>query len=118
MTEESTTVAPLSSAVKFNKIRKRNGELVPFAAVKITDAIYKAARATGEFGHAEARRLTVRVLSLAQTVIDHEIPEVEELQDLVEEVLLASPHKMTAKAYILYREQHTADPQNGPRGRR
>ncbi|MGW8161370.1 MAG: ribonucleoside triphosphate reductase, partial [Desulfobulbales bacterium] len=37
---------------------------------------------------------------------DHEIPEVEELQDLVEEVLLASPYKKTAKAYILYREQH------------
>ena len=50
--------------------------------------------------------MTIRVLSLAQAVIEHEIPEVEEIQDLVEEVLLASPHKKTAKAYILYREQH------------
>ena len=34
------------------------------------------------------------------------ITAVEEIQDLVEEVLLASPYKKTAKAYILYRDQH------------
>ncbi len=95
------------SPVIFKQIRKRNGAEVPFEFNKITDAIYKAAQATSEFDQAEARRLTIRVLSLAQTVIDHEIPEVEEIQDLVEEVLLASAHKKTAKAYILYREQHT-----------
>ena len=30
----------------------------------------------------------------------------EEIQDIVEEVLLNSPYRKTAKAYILYREQH------------
>jgi len=34
-------------------------------------------------------------------------PTVEEVQDLVEEVLLSSPYKKSAKAYILYREQHS-----------
>ncbi|MBW2023486.1 MAG: ribonucleoside triphosphate reductase, partial [Deltaproteobacteria bacterium] len=34
------------------------------------------------------------------------IPEVEEIQDIVERVLLDSPFYKTAKAYILYREQH------------
>jgi ribonucleoside-triphosphate reductase len=106
MSENSIAVIPFSSSVAFNEIRKRNGDLVPFTAQKITDAILKAARATGEFDGSEARRLTIRVLSLAQAVIDHEIPEVEEIQDLVEEVLLASSHKKTAKAYVLYREQH------------
>jgi len=33
-------------------------------------------------------------------------PEVEEVQDIVERVLLDSPYYKTAKAYILYREQH------------
>ncbi|HPX10234.1 MAG TPA: ribonucleoside triphosphate reductase, partial [Candidatus Cloacimonas sp.] len=51
--------------------------------------------------------LTLRVLNLAQQVIQDEIPEVEKIQDIVEEVLLASPYKMTAKSYIIYRDQHS-----------
>ncbi len=90
----------------FRHIRKRSGETVPFVFHKITDAIHNAGRATGELGHHEARRLTIRVLSLAQSAVAQPVPEVEEIQDLVEEVLLASPYKKTAKAYILYREQH------------
>jgi ribonucleoside-triphosphate reductase len=106
MLDTPVTVVPLTPSVAFQRIRKRNGNLVPFVAQKITAAILKAGQASGEFDETEARRLTIRVLSLAQAAIDHEIPEVEEIQDLVEEVLLASPHKKTAKAYILYREQH------------
>jgi ribonucleoside-triphosphate reductase (formate) len=34
------------------------------------------------------------------------IPDVEEIQDVVERVLLDSPFYSTTKAYILYREQH------------
>jgi ribonucleoside-triphosphate reductase (formate) len=106
MLDNPVIVVPLTPSVAFQRIRKRNGNLVPFVAQKITAAILKAGQATGEFDETEARRLTIRVLSLAQAAIDHEIPEVEEIQDLVEEVLLASSHKKTAKAYILYREQH------------
>ena len=90
----------------FNKIRKRNGDIVPFDSRKIIQAIRHAGEATGEFGWDEARQLTVRVLNLAQQVVPHEQPAVEEIQDIVEEVLLASPYKKTAKAYIIYREQH------------
>ncbi|MGD1974282.1 MAG: ribonucleoside triphosphate reductase [Desulfobacterales bacterium] len=106
MTQTSAAVLPLSPTVAFQQIRKRSGDLVPFEVQKITDAILKAAGATGEFDRTEAGRLTIRVLSLAQATIGHEIPEVEEIQDLVEEVLLASSNRKTAKAYILYREQH------------
>lgn len=106
MSQHPSAVVPLAPAVSFQQIRKRSGDVVAFDAKKITDAILNAARATGEFDRAEARRLTIRVLSLAQTLIEHPIPEVEEIQDLVEDVLLASPNKKTAKAYILYREQH------------
>jgi len=95
-----------NSPIFFDKIIKRDGRVVPFASSKITNAILKAGRATGEFQEVEARRLTIRVLTLAQTVFDQSLPTVEEIQDLVEEVLLASPFKRTAKAYILYRDQH------------
>ena len=90
----------------FTAIRKRDGRLVPFQAVKITSAIQKAGKATAEFDKAEARKLTIRVLTLAQTMYQDTVPGVEDIQDIVEDVLLASPFKKTAKAYILYRDQH------------
>jgi ribonucleoside-triphosphate reductase len=106
MYDPSTAAISPIPTTAFGQIRKRNGQVVGFDAGKITTAIRKAAAATGEFDATEARRLTIRVLSLALTVMGDAVPEVEAIQDLVEEVLLASPHKKTAKAYILYREQH------------
>ncbi|MCI5143804.1 MAG: ribonucleoside triphosphate reductase, partial [Candidatus Electrothrix sp. ATG1] len=90
-------------------IRKRDQRSEPFDAAKITAALLKAGQATKEFDEPEARRLTVRVLSMAQMMLNDtlsDIPTVEDIQDLVEEVLLASPYKKTAKGYILYRDQH------------
>jgi len=108
MSQSSVVVCVDQAApVVLQFIKKRNQAIIPFEAGKITAAILKAGRVTGEFGKPEARRLTIKVLSLAQTVIVHEIPDVEEIQDLVEEVLLVSPYKKSAKAFILYREQHT-----------
>jgi len=90
----------------FREIRKRDGRIVKFDATKITNAIAKAGMATGEFGRDIAERLTLKVLSLAEEIIKSEIPTVEEIQDVVEEVLIDSPYRKTAKAYILYRDQH------------
>lgn len=90
----------------FTKIKKRDGRVVEFDAQKITTAIKKAGEATGEFGEEIAKKLTLRVLNLAQQIITHRIPTVEEIQDIVEEILLSSPYKKTAKAYIIYRDQH------------
>jgi anaerobic ribonucleoside-triphosphate reductase len=87
-------------------IEKRDGMTVPFEASKITNAIAKAGKATGEFDEKVAKRLTIRVLDLAQQVIADKTPAVEEIQDIVEEILLSSTYRKTAKAYILYREQH------------
>ncbi|MCD6220587.1 hypothetical protein J7K25_00275, partial [bacterium] len=90
----------------FEKIKKRNGEVVNFDASKITNAIFKAGQATGEFGIDVAKKLTLRVLDIAIDIIGEKIPTVEEIQDIVEEVLITSPYKKTAKAYIIYRDQH------------
>ena len=94
------------SEAPVSRIHKRDGRLVPFDATKISTAILKAGRATGEFGEEEAKAMMLRVLVVAQTLFSNGIPTVEEVQDLVEEVLLASPFKKTAKAYILYRDRH------------
>lgn len=89
----------------FTKIRKRDGRSASFDASKITAAIAKAGNATGELDQKDAHRLMIKVLTIAQQTIS-EIPTVEEIQDIVEEVLLSSPYRRTAKAYIIYRDQH------------
>ncbi len=88
------------------EIKKRDGRIAKFDSSKITAAIAKAGKATEEFGEREAKKLTLRVLTLAHEMCLDSTPEVEEIQDIVERVLLDSPYFITAKAYILYREQH------------
>ena len=90
----------------FEKIKKRDGRVVEFDSSKIKSAILKAGNATGEFGEREAKKLTLRVMTLAHDLRLGPIPEVEEIQDIVERILLDSPFYKSAKAYILYREQH------------
>jgi anaerobic ribonucleoside-triphosphate reductase len=90
----------------FTNIEKRDGRLVFFETEKITNAIAKAGAVTGEFDSEIAQKLTLKVLNLAQQAIPRDIPTVEEIQDVVEEILLSSPYRKTAKAYIIYREQH------------
>ncbi|MGD2126662.1 MAG: ATP cone domain-containing protein, partial [Desulfobacteraceae bacterium] len=90
----------------FEEIKKRDGRVVPFDSSKITSAIASAGEATGEFEAREAKKLTLRVLTVAHELRLGPCPEVEEIQDIVERVLLDSPFYRSAKAYILYREQH------------
>ena len=90
----------------FKLIRKRDHSVTQFDSEKITNAITKAGQSTGEFDEKIAKKLTMRVLNLALDLVKDTIPTVEIIQDIVENVLLASPYKVTAKAYILYRDQH------------
>jgi len=90
----------------FEEIKKRDGRVVEFDSTKITAAIIKAGKATGEFKEREAKKLTLRVLTLAHELRLGPLPEVEEIQDIVERVLLDSSFYKTAKSYIIYREQH------------
>ncbi len=90
----------------FEAVRKRNGLIARFDSNKITEALAKAGEATGEFGKKEAIKMTLKVVNLSQQLYNKSIVAVEELQDIVEEILLSSPYKKTAKAYIIYRDQH------------
>jgi len=90
-----------------SQIKKRNNEVVPFDKEKIIFAITKAGEVTGEFDREEAIKLTKKVIIHAEEITKDKIFQVEEIQDIVEDTLLQSKFKKTAKAYILYREQHT-----------
>lgn len=88
-------------------ITKRDHNVVTFEPDKITQAIFKAGKQTGEFDLEEAKRLTEDTLQRIEEHNDYENLTVEIVQDLVEEALLYSKHKNTAKAYILYREKRS-----------
>ncbi len=90
----------------FAKIIKRQGQIVKFDQKKILTAIAKAGQATQEFDQQEAEILTQKVVNKLAKNIKEETPHVEQIQDIVEDVLLNSRYKKTAKAYVLYRNQH------------
>ena len=78
------------------RIQKRDGRVETFKPQKITAAIQKAGEATGEFTVEEARRLALKVVTLIHSLQDTLSLSVENVQDIVEEVLLASPYRRTA----------------------
>ena len=87
-------------------IYKRDGSVAVFDPEKIENAILKAGTATGQFQRSAAVELATKVLHAVQTDVSDKIPSVEQVQDSVEKILMASSYKKTAKAYILYRQQH------------
>jgi ribonucleoside-triphosphate reductase (formate) len=89
------------------KIKKRDGKIVDFNPVRITEAIWKAAQAVGGKDYKRAAELTDKVLDILEKELKRsEIPTVEQVQDAVEKILIEDGHAKTAKAYILYRKQH------------
>ena len=91
---------------KITKIQKRDGNIVDFEQIKITNAIFKAITAAGQGDGIKSKRASDRVLKiLNRRFKKDEIPNVEQVQDIVEEVLILEGLVETARAYIIYREQ-------------
>ncbi len=87
-------------------IIKRSGQKVNFNAAKIREAIRKAGNAVDDEELTEDK-----IVNLTNQVLDKiptdSIPTVEQVQDLVEEVLIANDLPKTSKAYILYRAERS-----------
>ena len=90
----------------YKSIKKRDGRTAKFDRKKIEKAIEKAGLETGEFDVAQAVELTDKVLGVLETRNQKRLPSVEDIQDIVEDALIDSKFKKTAKAYIIYRDQH------------
>ena len=88
---------------KITQIVKRDGRIVTFDNAKINRAIGKAVVETKEFDEAETSRLAGIVVTILTKSNGKHTPTVEQVQDIVEQVLMAGGHYQTAKAYILYR---------------
>ncbi|MGB9847867.1 MAG: ribonucleoside triphosphate reductase [Minisyncoccia bacterium] len=88
------------------KVQKRDGSIVDFDEKRIQDAIFKALTASKQGDGKLSKKLTEKVLEfLNRRFKKDEIPNVEQIQDIVEEVLILEGLVESAKAYILYREQ-------------
>ncbi len=88
-------------------VRKRDGRLEAFDQERITNAIWKAAKAVGGKDREQAKKLSDQVLAvLINRFGEDGVPTVEEIQDIVEKILIEKGRARTAKAYILYRKQH------------
>ncbi len=85
---------------------QRNGERAAFDAARIRSAIARAGNATGEFGQDEAQLLTAQATKVLIHRFRGEAPTIEQIQDVVEQTLIAANHLGTARAYIAYRERH------------
>lgn len=87
-------------------IKKRTGDIVKFNAQKIKDAIKKANMESIDetFSKEQLSTITNNVIKALKIL---KTPGVEQIQDAVEKVLIAGNFASTAKAYILYRAEHT-----------
>ncbi len=99
MTEEK------KERMTFASVRKRDERIVPFDEVKIAEAIFKAARAVGGEDRFLAEELARAVTFFLRRKSGERLPDIEEIQDAVEKVLVETGHARTAKAYILYRDR-------------
>ncbi|OGZ57203.1 MAG: ribonucleoside-triphosphate reductase, partial [Candidatus Spechtbacteria bacterium RIFCSPHIGHO2_01_FULL_38_11] len=93
----------------FTHVRKRDGRLVQWDQARITNAIYKAMKATGE-GDLEhdPQKISDRATKLLQKKYSNkEALKIEDIQDVVEDALILSDFSATAKSYIVYRRERT-----------
>jgi ribonucleoside-triphosphate reductase len=87
-------------------VKKRDGRMLPFDRDKIAQAIAKSGAATGEFDADQAERLAATVCRVLAYRYPDDAPPIERIQDVVEQTLVAADYFRTARAYIVYREQH------------
>jgi len=93
--------------LSIKNIKKRDGRIVPFNEKKILLAIVKAMRSVGEPDQKRAEEMTGQVVEILEGRFDgHTVPEVEQIQDVVEEILIKNRLVAVAKSFILYRELH------------
>ena len=88
-----------------SEIRKRDGRIERFQPDKIAVAISKAFAATRTPDGETARKLGEQVVGIVNSRWAGQIPRVEDVQDVVEQVLMEAGYSEAAKAYILYRRE-------------
>jgi len=94
-------------ALPWTSVVRRDGTTAPFDAARIRSAVARAGAASGEFDAPVAAAITGDVLDVLLTRFPDRAPPIEDIQDEVEWALMRGGHFRTARAYIIYRAQHT-----------
>lgn len=98
----------LKKIMVIKNIKKRNGEIVTFDAKKIGVAISKAFVAVrGGIEDAKLKEITDIVLAELGKKFDGKVPSVEDVQDMTERAIMQAGFFDVARAYIVYRYEHT-----------
>ena len=84
---------------------QRDGQRAVFDACRIRSAIARAGAATGEFGDTQAALLADEACRVLAYRWPDGAPHIEQIQDVVEQTLVAARHMATARAYMAYRQQ-------------
>ena len=92
---------------KLESIKKRSGEIVPFDAKKIFEAIKKAVDVTREVSDADIVKITQDVLKRLDKKYADQIPDVEDIQEIVIQTLMDAHAYKTAESYIIYRQKRS-----------
>ena len=88
-------------------IRKRDGQIAEFDKKKISEAIFAAMQATGERNKTIPEKVTDQIIIKLEKRFIGKVPQVEEVQDVVEEVLIREGMAKVAKAFILHRDKRS-----------
>ncbi|MBU2634070.1 MAG: ribonucleoside triphosphate reductase [Nanoarchaeota archaeon] len=92
---------------EITQIKKRDGSIALFNPKKIKNVISKALVATGIKQKKISERLVNKVIERINERFSNEnMPDVESIQDIVENVFMKEGYVDTAKAFILYRDKH------------
>ncbi len=84
---------------------QRDGQRAVFDACRIRSAIARAGAATGEFGDMQAALLADEACRVLAYRWPGGAPHIEQIQDVVEQTLVAARHMATARAYMAYRQR-------------
>ena len=84
---------------------QRDGQRAVFDACRIRSAIARAGAATGEFGDTQAALLADEACRVLAYHWPGGAPHIEQIQDVVEQTLVAARHMATARAYMAYRQR-------------
>ena len=101
-----TTPSPSAAAPAMPAaVIQRDGQRAVFDACRIRSAIARAGAATGEFGDAQAALLADEACRVLAYRWPGGAPHIEQIQDVVEQTLVAARHMATARAYMAYRQR-------------
>ena len=90
---------------ELESVKKRSGEIVAFDAKKIYEAIKKAVAVTQEISDADVVKITQDVLKRLDKKYAGQIPDIENIQDIVIQTLMDAHAYKTAESYIVYRQK-------------